>query len=799
MAVIDEFYSSQRPQGRSLLTGWLGAFLDERAGMNRQLLAQRLKESGKDDAELLEMETRLRVQAATLSKARGEAMAGRKKEANDLLMTLVEADAKMTAALTNAEATVTAAKIGGRSRLQEKSMEIEAENRRKSEYSTGAAKRMAEYVAKWDPNNPTAAHGKSAVASADGKGTPAFDAFVRDMQAIAADEKMSETDPAYLALMRDANNYALKLGRQDLAAGLSATLTDSPDAAQAYQDRVVGRGDADTRRRMNEATAGGVSRSPTQALLQSEIDRRFESGDLGGATTTEESSSRRTSGPEGDTSGRAPARGYDIKGNPALVGRIGRVLVDPNATPDDLAASFDQGLGDINDQIANIEAARKEARAPVFTGANYLLDNPNQVVDPNVIKRLERAGRRAPEVNDELGSYLAGRTPKQAAVAMARDEFDPDRPATELDPLAMSKGGDAQVYLYVADVIANGGADSEKDRRLLVAQVPPSMRDTVDRLLDPKRSDPKQAEATLRRLAEQDPVTFREAYQHDIALAAKHPDRAPALVAGLDALAGDETMGPWATHALEQVDRVAKGKSTREQALSALGRLADAMVEGGKARAKPDEPPGPPPDPKEAREIRETSARNMEMIEARDRAAREDALARKAARQAYREWREDGVDDAAIDAKIAAIKDDKPYSRAFKDELRAQSGRLAKPVSDDVLRAVTSSPLGDADKRPNPRVIHDYWATTPTKRRLDAERREEASAAASQAAIDAEEPLPSSWGSSPDERRAYYDRAMKAAEASGDTAEVDRLKKARAKAEGTQPDPSTLGAMPASP
>ena len=737
MAVIDEFYSSRRPEGRSLLTGWLGAFLDERAGMNRQLLARRLKESGKDDAELLEMETRLRVQAATLSKARGEAMAGRKKEANDLLIQLVKSDAEMQNALVTAQATLGSAKTRARADVQTKQMEIDAENRRKSEYSTGAASRMSELVNKF---------GDADVVDANGNATPAFDAFVRDMSAIAADEKMSPTDPAYLALMRDANNYAVKAGRPDLASGLSAVLTDSPDAAQAYQDRVVGRGDADTRRRMSEVTTGGVSRSPTQALIQGEIGRRFEAGDLGGSTTTEESESRRTSGPE---SGGAPSvgRGFDVKGSPALVGRIGRALSDPNATDADLAASFDRGLDDINQQIANIEAARKQARAPVFTGANYLLDNPNQVVDPNVIKRLERAGRRAPEVNDELGSYLAGRTPKQAAVAMARDEFDPDRPQTELDPLAMSKGGDAQVYLYVADVLANGGAESEKDRRMLVHQVPPSMRDTVEALLDPKRSDPKRAEAALRRLAEQDPVTFREAYEHDIRQASKNPDRAPALVAGLDALAGDETMGPWATYALGQVDRVAKGKATREQALSALGRLADAMVEGGRMRAKPDEPPGPPPSPKDAREMRETAERAESAMASERRAKTDDVLARKAARGAYEAWRTQGVD---VGAKIDALKDDTPYNRAFKDELRAQSGKLAKPISDATAANVAAAPLGDVTAKPDPNVI-----------------------------------------------RGYYDRAMKLAEASGDAAELDRLKKARAKAEAV--DPSTAGVMPASP
>jgi len=69
MAVIQSYYGVRKDLGPDALTGWLGAFFDERARMNLSLMAQRMAEAaGGDDAKLLEMEAGLRRTAADLEK-----------------------------------------------------------------------------------------------------------------------------------------------------------------------------------------------------------------------------------------------------------------------------------------------------------------------------------------------------------------------------------------------------------------------------------------------------------------------------------------------------------------------------------------------------------------------------------------------------------------------------------------------------------------------------------------------------------------------------------------------------------
>lgn len=675
MAVIDEFYQSRGPSTN--LFAYLESFLGEREGMNRALLAQRLKDSGANDAELLEMETRLRVQQATLSKAKGEAMAGNKKAAMDLLGDVWDAKAGMHNARVTATATMGSASARERGETLRGARERQAEALKASQYSGTAVRRYRDLIGKYG-NMPEVGDYIGALQ------TPGSDlaSFKIAIDGIMDEEKI-DTPEARAKFIRD---MTTDMGRPDLTSALGKIYLHDDDPEAVYTELTGGQSESQIRKDLSQVSAGGVPMDPLEREAGDFLVGKVQAGEVGGRSESTETRTRTGGGGAPGSATDPQVTGVKAKGTPAAVSMLAQILGDPNADAAQIAAGFDRGLSDIDRQIASIEAARAKAKAPIFTGANYLLDNPNTVMDTRHLDDLERIGKRPREVQEELTTRMSQEPAGKAYKGMVRDEFDPDRPQTVLDPLAMSRGGDANVYAYAADVLREN--PNEADVAALIAQIPDSMRPAVEPLIKSKDID------GLAKLAEQYPdETFAEAYDYELGRAIKDPSHMPKLVGALSALAGSETRPGWADEALKTFD---DKQLTLDKAKAGLGRIRESVSEGRKVRTQPEAKADvePPPSPAKQREASATAKRAVSAMDAGEKAKADEATGEDVATKTYVAWKEQGLSGPAIDAKIEEVQETTPLGKAMKAKLKSLRGQ---PVPE-------TSPWGSTEEDTEP-----YW------------------------------------------------------------------------------------------
>ena len=82
MARIQDYYQNRRDLGPSAMVAYLDAWLDERAGMNKSLMASDKKRA--DPSRLAEQEARIRAALADLLKAKVSGSVEQMKAADDL-------------------------------------------------------------------------------------------------------------------------------------------------------------------------------------------------------------------------------------------------------------------------------------------------------------------------------------------------------------------------------------------------------------------------------------------------------------------------------------------------------------------------------------------------------------------------------------------------------------------------------------------------------------------------------------------------------------------------------------------
>lgn len=690
MAVIDEFYSSRRNPGKNALVAWLGAFLDEREGMNRQLLAARLKAaSGGDDAALLDLETKLREQEAALVKSKNEAMAGNRQKSMDLLGDALKTYGGMENARVTAQATTAAATSRDRTAIRQEQMKIDAATRAASAYDPQALARAKALVDKMG--------GKAALV---GDATsPDFDALMAGIGGIAQDEKMTgPTDPKYAAFARDVQTYIRQKGGTsgDLAPAFGIATVGQPDATDFYTTGFGGMTEAQIRAAQGTVGAGVGGPSRVQSALGDFLSGKIEAGDIGGTDTETETRAATGGGatPAGGGSAGPVVTRTRARGPAGLVGMLAAAM-----QPGDNGGDYDQELGDIRGQIARIEAQRQQRGGPVFTGANYLLDNPNTITDDRWMAAAKRAGARAPEVSDEFMTRMEQAPNAKAALrGMVAEDADVDRPASVYDPLRMSKGGDAHVYAYVADVLdaAGDGRLSSDDEATLLQQVPPAYREPVRAYLAMAKLHPGDAVKALRAADEDDPVTFRDAYAGEMRRASKDARHIPEVVSALHALAGDETRGDWTDTALHEFDNARRAGGV-DAYQSALGRLADSMDEGAATRAKRDaedakaEPAPSKPAPVVDKEKPSTFTN-------------EEAYGRDLAEKTFRGYQAAGLDRTAMQANVDKVNPSSPLLTSFKGRLQELVGVTpATPTPSPTLPEDILTAPG-----PNPDVVEKY-------------------------------------------------------------------------------------------
>lgn len=691
MAVVDEYYRSARNPGKNALVAWLGSFLDEREAMNQQLLAARLKAAtGDDDAKLLTLEVQLRRQASELAAAKQKAMSGEKQGQMNLLGDIIGADAKMNAAYTNAQATTSAATSNNRTAIRTEQMKIDEAERAASVYDPKA---MAEAKSLVDQ------FGSKRVMDRD-ETTPDFDGLVNGLNGVALRNKLGGPgDPKYDAFVRDAANYAASHNGADpqVAAGLGLSLIGHPDPA-AYFTQAHGGMSEEQIRTAQRTVGAGVSRPAMLGQIDDYLSGKIAAGEVGGEETERETRSEGAATPAGagGEGGGPYVSGVRIRGATPLAMAFGAAL--GNEHPD--TSDYDRSLAAINRQIAAIEAKRRAGSPALFTGANYLLDNPNRVVDTRVYDALDKVAKRDPATEAELRTYEAQhRTGRGAAKAMVRDEFNPDTTNTVPDVAGMSQGGEAQVYRYVADVLRSG-VPGDADRAMLLKQVPPAYRDTVESYLQVAKTHPAEAIKGLEASADQDDTTFRSAWADELEHASKDGSRIPAVVDSLQNLAGDEVGGAWANHALHAFDQAAKTGDVHGYQ-SALGRLAGTMREGDKLNERMRREGAEQP-------VYDLGTAEIDVDGAPRTFSDDENHGRKLAETTYAAWRRGGMSTPAIQAKVDEINETSPLMRSFKARVQELVGPKDLPPPESPWTSGDEEDEDITGPGPNPAVVNEY-------------------------------------------------------------------------------------------
>lgn len=694
MAVVDSFYGVRRSPSPLFLNAYLGAFFDERESAARAAMKRALEDAGVDDDRLLALEADLRQQAAKLREAGIRAKSGDFQAVTDASRSMWSAMGQLgsTAMRTKTDASI--ATLKSRADVAQALDKIAADNKAAMAYDGEQRTALRNGV------NDFKASGRSASNPNDVQA--AIDAVEGQLRAEHVDGLTN--DPKHDKMVSDAVAYARQTGQNDLADALSKHYFSTTDDRGFMQST---HGDMTQKERddyLRTFRAGAPGEDPILGFLRAKL---MSSGPDAYGTRSEVSGEV---SPTGDGLGGAPGSrpGFRVKGDPRMVGRAMSVLNDPNAAPGDYDAAVQAGLDEIQGQIDDIEARRRAARVrPAFTGANYLIDNPNFIVDKAPLDNLARVGRRAPEVQGEEEIYWR-RHPTTAGAQRARerDEFDPERRATTLDAVAMGHGGNAGVYALVADTLRTSGVDAAREA---LAALPPDYRGAADRLVDLAKTNPEEAQAGLDKLADTDPVTFRQAYAREFRAASKDPTRLPGLAEQLGSLAGDNLGGPWADAARRSI----KPGARLDEVRGALGQYADAMEAGDATSARyADEDArarfATKPTPAQERETTAAGKAAAEKREKSEKDSRDEALGAKAADATYRAWRADPAMADAIGMKIDEIPESTPFSRGMKTRLRTLSGAGVTVPPASPWGDIAPTPEQSDLRTPDPKVREEY-------------------------------------------------------------------------------------------
>lgn len=372
MAVIDEFYNSARNPGVPALSAWLGSFLGERERMNRELLAQQLREAaGGDDAKLLEIEASLRERSGKIAKAIADYQQGKMDSLVDLAKLATSAENVRVQAAGRASQTTAEQRGAG----ERKQMDIAADSAAAMQYDAGLRGRV-ETIGR-DASTQTG----------DQRSLEAIDAAVKGVILDAGADKPGR-DLALLAIKRDVikeirkTNPALAdiYAEHALRARRSPSGLDPEDEAVKQSTGLMSPEQVDKYNR--DVSAGIPGQSAFLTDLLAGARREVEDADEAGESSTRTES--RTTTPREDETGT------DTEGPPLDITGLKIRGAGPAAASAVRAAQEAANRGDragalealaraqegVEQQIASVEAERRKSKPGVRVGSNYLLDNP---------------------------------------------------------------------------------------------------------------------------------------------------------------------------------------------------------------------------------------------------------------------------------------------------------------------------------------------------------------------------------------------------------------------------------------
>lgn len=669
MAVVQSYYGIAPNREALALPVMLGAFFDEREGMNRALMAQRLKAAGVDDAKLAEIEAGLRRQAAELEKAKVEAEAGNFQALKKVDEKWIWSATTLQVAASGNATKASIATVEAQERVRSGLLKIANENRRRLAYDEERDRQT-----------------DAAIKSFTGGGRSSTDPDAMNALFSQLDTQRSQIDGtgAKDKLIDNKVEQLRAKGQGDLADAIAQHYMNTTDnrgyMIQKEGDYTPEEADAI----VNSVGAGAGGIDPN--LMKTAIDRALNAGDetvgfgYSGTVPTDEEGepsegvSRGTSAPTGGVSS------VRAKGSPGAVGTVLAAGMDPNATVESIAAAI-QGL---TDQADRVRAQRENARsAPMFSGANYLLDNPNWIGRSGEdVRLLERVGKRDRVRGDEFATEPG--TNREAFRAQDERGFDvEDYDPTDVDRVAMSKGGEASVYRFIADVL------DDKDRDAQLAKLPARVQEIAKPYVEMHKIDAAKAKGELEKLASDDPVTLRELDMDEIAAASKDLSKFEALVTRMEGVDTDyaKAVRRTADRAKELGPEVTRAR---------LAKIAAAGREGVPA----EKTWKTPADPKVERERAATEKAAKESAE---RAASDDAAYQKGkalAMDTFQTWNVEGISPDEMRDRIGLMPDDAPITKGLREGLTA--------LHASSTRKVDASDLGAKIPKPNPKDAAEY-------------------------------------------------------------------------------------------
>ena len=386
MSVIDTYYGVVRNPGEPALTTWLESWLDERASMNRALLAEQLRaQAPGDDAKLEEIAATLRERQGKIAKAMADYKMGNMNALNDLVGTA----AKVEIARTNAAASTSIAtgrEVGAGRRKQ---AEIAADTAARINYDRGIQRRVegqAEDMSGRDSDPQTLEEidtllgGAIKDAGGDEAGKELLDAKIRR---------------DYIKALRDAGN-------DDLADAYAAhtfnttRVAGGDDPEDVFFANATGLMSDEQRLDYERAVSAGIpGMSKTMTELFGAASDQINDGTAGGRSSGSSTGTRTSSAPaesESDTTPGLDVSSIRFRGSPDAV-RAG-VRAAQEGRPDEAMAALTRASQGIEDQLAAIEARREQKRKPMQVASNYLIDNPfTYVAPPEKVKPFTAAPR----------------------------------------------------------------------------------------------------------------------------------------------------------------------------------------------------------------------------------------------------------------------------------------------------------------------------------------------------------------------------------------------------------------------
>ena len=571
MARVQDYYQNRRDLGKSSMVAYLDAWLTERSGMNKALMAP---EKRADPGRLAEQEAKIRKAMADLMRAKVSGSVEEVRIASELAQTALRGVAQITSAGANAASRVTAAKIGAKTRLVGNDLQMR--------------RRVASELTLDDPK--TIAVVAKAYADSKAEGKPIGPALVRKVNDLAAG--FEDGDPA----KRDA--IAARVLAQAEAAGdkeatraiKKAFFEAGDDAGDDASDGIV---DGYFARKYPEFTpeehkkvwdeiktmGGGAS---TKGYIGF-YDRLVADGAGGGGTKTSTSSGG---------SGAGAAADPDA------------VLAGLEAAADDLNAAWKAAMA---------------APAPRFPRPNYMIANPNTYTDPREIQDLERWGVLDSKYVEEVAAARQSEGSWRGAVKAIGDRGGISQQVERIAPLLLTNDEgvadtypDAELRMvrawtrrqvdgkegYRYTLNDDGTITSQKPggKPVTVAKGSVPFKAIVDELFAPDLLPGEVADlyAPARALAEDgrwaqaaekargvDPNNVRSAYAkaiRDVASGRVAFEGVPAE-RQMEALAASigEGGGKWGEHFRALLDQPVRDEYGKKRVMGAVESLADAM------------------------------------------------------------------------------------------------------------------------------------------------------------------------------------------------------------------------------